>query len=264
VTVVAPKWFRRMTFTVEWVEPLRAAAAPVRDLAHDELITTEQSGAALSTALLVEAEYWMRLGQAAGYFPTNVDVEAEHRPVWVRIHLPEWPPMSASGMPETDLDALAFGRALDQARHDLTADRREHLRLTRFAPNEEWYERLEEVKQIARLFARNPAVALPDATVDRIAWSLDGAESQIADDPELPAHWRSAFAGLSQRTRRRIDEVEEVRKSIAQTALSVAGDERITAQVHSNALLAEQQTPRREQDSEEKGSNGFPGLGLGF
>ncbi len=176
---VNPPLFRLRAFEEEWLEPL---------------IESVDAETPLDEVLLVEAERWLALGKAVGYFAD--------RPLWTqraqRAEAPSVTPLAdwiRSRPAPPGLDAAGFDRALSHAREDLTTQRRELLCLVLFAPDDEWAQSIDELREFVRLVGRKQVPPPPPAMIDRVAWALEGALSDDNEDLDpldvkLPAGWR--------------------------------------------------------------------------
>ncbi len=220
--------FRLRTFEVEWVAPLTSNVTGFDDrLAaprHDRF-DRQASVALLNYVLLLEAQRWIAMGQDVGYFARAPVLETFEVPLavpqvaWI---VEEWHSDRAIA---DSVDIQEFGRVMFEAQGDLTPERREFLRLICFAGSAEWDERLEEVARLSRAFARQPDLVLPYAEVDRVEWSLEGAESSIATaGRHFPADWRStAFSDVARRSPEasaRLSDLQAVRAAVAEAALA--------------------------------------------
>lgn len=141
---VDPALFRLRAFEEEWLEPLAARAT---------------ADTPLDTLLLLEAEAWLGMGQDVAYFAAqSLSLPLSRQDFSdssASACLAEW--IRSTGAP-TDLDAARFGRALSDAREDLTSRRRELLHLLLFADNAEWDLAYHELVQFCWLVERQ---ALP-------------------------------------------------------------------------------------------------------
>jgi hypothetical protein len=202
---VNPPLFRRHVFEEEWLKPLRSPVAK----------------GPLNYLLAVEGEHWTRIGTAVGYFaqvkdpPTAVlvppNAEAATIAAWV-----------SSLEPPLDIDASAFGQALELAREDLTADRRSFLELVLFASESDWTDAVDGLSFLRRALQRKEQVSMD--ILEDVSWALDG-ELSDGDDPmdstqkHLPAGWRygamSVLRDCSARAAQRIDAVVEEREKIS-------------------------------------------------
>ena len=242
-TFVDPALFRLRAFEVEWLEPL------LNDL-YDDLSTEaalargrmESDGTALLLyALIAEAYRWLTVGQQVGYFaqtyPSTSPLSLADPPELERLlstirSQPELPP---------GLGIREFARALSEARDDLTAERREFLRLVCFAEEVEWLERLKQIRTLTEELTARPEGFTPSEIVDKAAWGLDHFGWDVSGDPihppaesggtvsetsttiefqqHLPAKWRlGSFALLAQQSPvagRRLAALAEERASIA-------------------------------------------------
>ncbi len=220
---VNPALFRRRVFEAEWLSPLKAEPpelgasldVPLRDSPGAEAL----SAALLRYALALEAQRWLAIGEHVGYFASA--------PISGMVELPQLAWILNDGGSQTahasEFDIHEFGRALSEAQADLTPERREFLRLICFAAPSEWKARLSEISQLSRNLSRRPDLILSYEQVDRVAWGLEGGESNISRGPQdLPAGWRSnSFSEVARRSPEaglRLGALDEVRAAIASTA----------------------------------------------
>lgn len=193
-----PALFRLRIFEENWLEPLRSAAA---------------EGSSLDHILAIEAEQWIRIGTAVGYFAHVKDRSTSllEAPSAESAAIVEW--ISALE-PPPNLDAPAFSQALELAREDLTADQRSFLRLAVFAPENEWEEAVESLSSFRTSLQRKESASLD--TLAAVSWALDGDLTESGDlrdsiQAQLPAGWRHgpmfALRECSARAARRIDTV---------------------------------------------------------
>jgi hypothetical protein len=173
-TFVDPALFRLRTFEVEWLEPL------LNDLYDRSAESTlargrmESDGTALLLhALIAEAYRWLTVGQQVGYF---AQTSPSTSPLSLAEPLElEWLLSAIRSQAELPpgLGIREFARALSEARDDLTAERREFLRLVCFAEEVEWLERMEQIRRLAEEFAARPEEFAPSEIVDEVTWGLD-------------------------------------------------------------------------------------------
>lgn len=171
-----PALFRLRVFEEQWLEPLRLA-------------TTK--GSLLDYILAAEAEEWIRIGVAVGYFPAwdqherGIEAPDASSAViikWMRACEP-WP----------ELGTVTFAQALEAAREDLTRDRRSLLRLVIFAPEDEWDEAIRNLTSF-RMALQTRGSGCLDALATA-SWALEGDLNESADpldlfQSHLPAGWR--------------------------------------------------------------------------
>jgi SIR2-like domain len=241
-TFAEPALFRLRTFEAEWLEPLlndlydRAAKA-----ALSRGYTEPDGTGLLLYALIAEAYHWLTIGQQVGYF-------AQAKPSTSPLLLAEPPELewllrairSQTELPP-GLGIQEFARALSEARDDLTAERREFLRLVCFAEEIEWFERLEQIWTLADELTAQPEGFARSEITDKVTWGLDHFEWDTSGDPihppaesgetasetstmiefqqHLPAKWRlGSFALLAQQSPiagKRLVDLAEARASIA-------------------------------------------------
>lgn len=210
--VVDPALFRLRVFEDEWIDPLIELAA---------------TGSPLDAILLVEAERWLVLGRAVGYFAD--------RPL--RRELPDpGPPSSAEAITRwirsrpaaPSFDAVAFERALSEAREDLTPHRRELLRLVAFASDDAWHEAIDGLLDCAGGIHPKRTAALPPARCESVAWVLEGMRSEVDHQPldlELPAGWRlgslAKLGACSAIARGRLATTADARATLARCLLDL-------------------------------------------
>jgi tetratricopeptide (TPR) repeat protein len=200
-----PPLFRLRVFDEHWLEPLRSAAT---------------EGSSLDYLLAVEAEQWIGIGVAVGYFAAIEGRPASglEAPSAESAAIAEW---ICALEPPSDLDAATFSQALEVAREDLTSDRRSFLQLAVFASGDEWKEAIKDLSSFRASLQREGPASLT-ALAD-VSWALEGDLSEGADPRDLsqarlPAGWRygSMFAlrACSARAARRIDAVISERVAI--------------------------------------------------
>jgi hypothetical protein len=208
--------FRLRTFEEAWIEILQPASTSLRE---------SRAGVELRAVLTAEAIRWLEMGQANGYFATNAYTELI-RPGDVEEHnfFRDSPPP----------DQATFAGMLTAAQEDLTAPRIRFLELFVFADEHYWRSALDELHDLARDLARGGRLHVDPEAVERIAWTLHGAEpadAAVGDnrfltderiaDSSFPAAWRIDLperdpTGLlpAQRLARRLTELEEERRPI--------------------------------------------------
>jgi tetratricopeptide (TPR) repeat protein len=256
---VDPAHFRLRAFEVEWLEPLKTELS---DLPHRS--AGESDGTALLLHVLIaEADRWITIGQQVGYFAqTSPSAHPAARAEFPEL---EWLLNAIRSQPElpSGLSVREFARALSEARDDLTADRREFLRLVYFTAEKEWDERLNQIREFAEQVAKRPEDLPASEIVERAMWGLDelggdvsgedtlsSTESAASMDSEtsatielqhhLPAKWRlGSFALLAKQSpiaERRLAALDEVRASIAATIHGPSQGERglVTSKVPLN------------------------------
>jgi conflict system STAND superfamily ATPase/SIR2-like protein len=187
-TFVDPALFRLRAFEVEWLEPL------LNDL-HDRSteVTLDRgrmewdSATLLLYALIAEAYRWLTVGRQVGYFaqtyPSTSPLLLADPPELERL-------LSAIRSPTElppGLGIREFARALSEARDDLTAERREFLRLVCFTEEAEWFERLKQISTLAEEITARPEGFAPSEIVDKVAWCLDHFGWDVSGDPIRPS-----------------------------------------------------------------------------
>lgn len=216
-----PALFRRHVFEEHWLDPLRSLAA---------------KGSSLDLILAVEAEEWIRIGVAVGYFAEarGRSTSSAEAPSGEIAAIVEW---ICALRPPSNLDAASFGQALAVAREDLTIDRRSFLRLAIFASDEEWGKAVQELVSFRLYLERDESVPL-DALAS-VSWALDGdlgESTHVADvlQAQLPAGWRygamNALRACSPRAAGRIDSVTRERVAIVNVLRDVVDSRSIDAE----------------------------------
>lgn len=87
-----------------------------------------------------------------------------------------------------EFDDVTFSETLRTAIEDLTPARRAFLSLVLFARDGLLEQRLEEVRELADSLIAQPWATVPARAVDKIEWSLDGADLRPLRG--TPAEWR--------------------------------------------------------------------------
>jgi hypothetical protein len=187
-TFVNPALFRLRAFEVEWLEPL---LADLHDRSTESALARGRmewdSTALLLYALIAEAYRWLTVGQQVGYFahtyPSTSYLSLADPPELERLlstirSQPELPP---------GLGIREFARALSEARDDLTAERREFLRLVCFTEEAEWFERLKQISTLAEEITARPDGFAPSEIVDEVTWGLDHFGWDVSGDTICPS-----------------------------------------------------------------------------
>jgi hypothetical protein len=183
---------------------LERANAPQLSSVVNELLQDvsppQDAEAALTAVLLFEAIGWLRLGQRSGYFPGIDALPGMIEPSGVllqdALELDDLfgPRLGTHGDPDLQRGDTEFGELLLESVVSLTADRREFLLLSYFAPDEEWDNRIGEVENLTNLLAAHPDLIVADSEMDRLTWALQGAEP---DEQEgTPSGWRTGWQCL--------------------------------------------------------------------
>jgi hypothetical protein len=140
----------------------------------------------LASVLASEAQRWISIGQQLEYFAPG-EIPQPGR----SAALAEGQFFETTGPLRDDVDEGMFGRLLSHAREDLTPDRQVFLGLMFFETFSGFTERLSEVKQLAEALDARPWLSLPSRAVDRIGWSLEGAELNPVATRWSPSLWRT-------------------------------------------------------------------------
>jgi hypothetical protein len=223
VTAPNPGLFRLRAFEGDWLDPLRgrllrdsAENARRPPLSHDAALA---SSLPLTTLLLVEGHRWIDLGQRVGYFAAAAKSGPAAPAVTADI---------AWLVPVIDKDTRNFGasradvfaRAMWAAQDDLAPDRTELLRLVLFATDQEWGERLEQLRKLANAL-RVGMVPMPAAAeADHLAWAF-AATTRGVDGAlrNCPASWR---CGKLRSLRRRDKRVARRWTALASVLVTIA------------------------------------------
>ena len=193
-----PPLFRLLAFDAEWIRPLLTNMP--RDTIHSG-IRPSAPQSQLDITLAVEAAQWVRLGQAAVYFPDPAPERIERSlaqldNVGDHLDVSAWFVDSWAGV----LDPQNFARSLANSREALTGERRTFLRLLFFTSEDDYSKRVAEVDEIADALNHRPWLILPPETVDRIAWSLEHPGPTSAEHNASPAWWRMTYQATSWET----------------------------------------------------------------
>jgi hypothetical protein len=193
---------------------------------------TSTSAIEFQAVLGAEARRWLQMGQANGYFAGDI-----------RWEIPEGEAVEQSGFfrDSPSPDTATFAAMLADAQEDLTRARIRFIELFVFADDGWWALSLKHVKDFAEALQHRGWLDVETVAVERIAWSLRGAEAAAEaviayTDPQSgqsrdcvsPAAWRIELPDpprdgqfFSPRMVARLVELEETRAPIITTICSI-------------------------------------------